>query len=291
MIASFGRTGLRISPTITHIVRAAPLTSIGQSGPLHFLPMTDTPANEAAPNSGTDSEKKLPAIKREPLSPATVEQLRYHAERTGVGAMRLLRGAKDKPAGLKSDMVGRWMTGKLREAAPDHVAYILARWATLPTNNRIPLTAEMRAQLRAEFRRTGSGPVLLMKRAPDIPPGLTHQIIQDWVSNRPKPHTASETHWNYVSGRLGAMPDYVVAPVRFVETLHQRKIEITADEFAELHHHRQRTGIGGAILLRGASDKPEGLTPGMVSGWLNRHATRAAPGFVAYVLARYRAWP
>lgn len=205
--------------------------------------------------------------------------------------MKLLRGATDKPVGLKSDMVRRWMAGQVRDAVPSHVTYILARWSALPTNKRVPLTPDMRAQLNAEFRRTGIGPVLVLKRAPDVPSGLTHQIIQAWASNRPKPNTVSETHWAYVMGRLSAMPNFEVAPVRFVETEHQSKVEITADEFGELHHHRQRTGIGGAILLRNASDKPAGLTPGMISAWLSRQATRAAPGFVAYVLARYRAWP
>lgn len=135
------------------------------------------------------------------------------------------------------------------------------------------------------------GAVQILKRAKDIPPGLTHQIIQSWTSDGTKPNTASETHWHYVMARLGTLPDHVATPARFVQTEHQRKVEITADEFAELHHHRQRTGIGGAVLLRDASDKPAGLTPGMISAWLSRQATRAAPGLVAYVLARYRAWP
>lgn len=205
--------------------------------------------------------------------------------------MRLLRGAKDKPDELKSDMVRRWMAGQVRDAVPSHVDYILARWSALPTNKRIPLTPDMRALLNAEFRRTGIGPVVVLKRAPDVPSGLTHQIIQAWASDRPKPNTVSETHWAYVIKRLGSLPDFVAATPQFVETEHQRKVEITANEFAELHHHRQRTGIGGAVLLRDANDKPAGLTPGMISAWLSREAKRAAPGLVAYVLARYRAWP
>ena len=253
--------------------------------------MTDTQAIEAAPNSKADSESTSTLPRREPLPPTTVEQLRHHAERTGVGAMKLLRGAKNKPAGLKSDMVIRWMTGKLREAAPDHVAYILARWAALPTNNRIPLTQDMREQLRAEFLRTGGGPVLLLKRATNTPHGLTSQIIQDWMSDRPKPNTASETHWRYVMDRLGALPDCIATSTRLTGTGNKLKIEIAADDLAELRHHRERTGIGGAILLRNASDKPAGLTPTMISNWLSGRVNKAVPELVAYVLARYRAWP
>ena len=253
--------------------------------------MTYTPAQPPQPNSKADSEQKSASLRREPLPPDTVAQLRDHAERTGIGAMRLLRGAKDRPAGLTASMIGQWLRGATQMAAPAHVTYVIARWATLPSNKRLSLTPEMRAQLNAEFLRTGSGAVVLLKRATDIPPGLTHQIIQSWASDRPKPGTVGETHWNYVMARLGSMPDNIAAPVRFTETAHQHKVEITAEEFAELHYHRQRTGIGGVALLRAASDKPGGLTPAMISAWLSRQATRAAPGFVAYVLGRYRAWP
>jgi hypothetical protein len=36
--------------------------------------------------------------------------------------------------------------------------------------------------------------------------------------------------------------------------------------FDQLRRHRERTGIGGAVLLRDATDQLEGPTPAMVSG-------------------------
>jgi hypothetical protein len=212
--------------------------------------------------------------------------------------MRLLRGTKDKPAGLNSATINQWLTGRLQSAVPSYVGYVLAKWSALPTNNRVPLTPEMRALLNAEFARTGTGPVLILKRATDTPQGLTHAVIQTWASDDgdARPNTVNEAYWNYIIARLATMPDCIavpaqVIPARLVKTRYKGKVEITADELTELHHHRQRTGIGGVFLLRNASDKPAGLTAAMVSAWLSRQTRRAEPGFVAYVLARYRAWP
>ena len=230
-------------------------------------------------------------LKPEPLAPEILAELREHAERTGVGAMRLLRGASDKPSGLTATVIGRWLNGKAESAVPSHVEYALERWAALPTNRRIPLTAGMRAELIAEFARTGKGPVPILKQARDIPDGLTRQIIQVWASDKPKPGTVGETHWDYVMSRLRALPDGAPSASRLNKAGRMRQVEISASDLAELLHHRERTGIGGALLLRSAKDVPAGLTPAMISGWMSGQAKKADPAMVAFTLARYRAWP
>ena len=255
--------------------------------------MRDMSAPQSAPATEKECERprrrKAPPRRRDILSEDTIAQLRGHAERTGVGPMRLLRGARDKPARLNASVIEHWIAGQVRTAAAGHVAYVMARWAALPSNRRIVLTCEMRERFRAELRRTGQSPVSALKGASDIPPSLSKQILRTWARNHPTPHTTSEANWTFIMALLGTMPDHAPVCARFVET--QYKVAITADEFAQLHHHRKRTGIGGAILLRYAADKPAGLTPGMISAWLSRQAKSADPGFVAYVLARYRAWP
>jgi hypothetical protein len=230
-------------------------------------------------------------LKREPLTEAKLAELRAHAERTGIGAMLLLRGARDKPAGLNAYIVSTWINYSAQSAVPVHVEYALARWAGLPTNRRIAFTDEMRSTLAAEFTRTGSGPVQILKRANDVPAGLAHPIIQSWKSGRPKPATIGEAHWNYVMARLHALPNArAISATDSIQADRQLTV-IAAEDLAELRHHRQRTGIGGAILLRGATDKPTGLTPAMISGWLSGAIQKARPQFVAYVIARYRTWP
>ncbi|AZI37880.1 hypothetical protein NT2_13_00790 [Caenibius tardaugens NBRC 16725] len=246
--------------------------------------MTDIPAPPTNPKAYPARSRK-----REPLAAETVAQLRGHAERTGVGAMRLLRGAKDKPAGLTSNVIAHWLRGAAQYANPVHVAYVMERWAALPTNKRLAFTSEMRAHLAAEFLRTGSGPVPLLKRASDMPSGLTHQMLQSWLHG--EPGTVGEAFWDHVTGCLRALPDDPRKQPRRGRPKGESHDKIDEIELAELQHHRKRTGIGPTMLLRRAADKPAMLTPPMVSQWLNGVTERADPKLVAYVLARYRAWP
>lgn len=216
--------------------------------------------------------------------------------------MGLLRGARDKPAGLSSSMIDSWLSGAVQSAVPVHVAYALNRWKALPTNRKAQLTPEMSAALAAEIDRTGMDPIRFMD-ADDIPQGLTWRVILSWIKLTTS--TLSQTHWKYVTERLRALPDSSYPPLyrerrtepaRASSNLSQRVAwtalrEIEKSDLAELRHHRERTGIGGAILLKTATDKPAGLTPSMISSWITGVAKTANPELVAYVLARYRAWP
>ena len=67
--------------------------------------------------------------------------------------------------------------------------------------------------------------------------------------------------------------------------------KITEAERAVLINHRKRTGVGGSILLRGATDKPQGLSAGMISGWLTGTTMTALPTHISYVIRRYIAQP
>lgn len=239
----------------------------------------------------SDRSAKSAYLKRAPLSDGQRAELVSHAERTGVGAMQLLRGMRDKPAGLTAPVVGNWLNGKAQTAVPAHVDYMLAKWSTLPSNIRIALTSDLRAALIAEIERTGKGPVQILKRATDVPDGLSHAMIQSWTSDRPKPGTVGEAHWAYVMARYRALPIGTSPSKLSGRILRSCQIEISESDLAELRHHRARTGIGSALLLRNVGDKPSGLTPAMISAWLSGEAKKATPDLVTYVLARYRAWP
>lgn len=60
------------------------------------------------------------------------ERLPSLREETGFGPTALLRGTRhDRPDGLKSDTVKRWLEGKAASARKDHLEYVLSRWAGL----------------------------------------------------------------------------------------------------------------------------------------------------------------
>lgn len=143
----------------------------------------------------------------------------------------------------------------------------------------------MRGALNAELHRSGTGPVQILKRASDVPAGLSHLIIQSWASDGPKPGTVGQAHWDYVMARLRALPDGASSSTLSLRALRSLQVEINADDLTELRHHREQTGIGGAILLRNAPDKPSVLSPAIISAWLSGEAKKAVPDLVAYVLA------
>lgn len=222
------------------------------------------------------------------LTDEILTQIRSEITRTGTGVMRLLRGAKEKPRGLTSNIVQTWLNGSVASASPLHVAFVLQRWSELPDAQRQALTSDMIATLEAEFARTGMGAVTVLARADDRPMGLTQQVIQGWLRGRT--NTVGIAHWEFVMARLAALPDLSLsAPSHRVRRM--ARADIPPDDLAELRRHRERTGVGGAVLLRHAEGKPDGLTSSMISGWVTGAIRSARPDHLAYVLAHYRAWP
>lgn len=247
------------------------------------------PFDASAPDSTTQAATaRTPGSKRASISDETLAKIRYEIDRSGIGVMRLLRGAQDRPDGLTVQIIDSWLHGRVRSASPDHVTYVINRWAALPTNRLIPLTPEMAEALEAELTRTGMGPVTILKRAVAIPVGLTWQVILSWVNQSTR--TVSELHWTDVTRRLSEMPDCsLAAPSSRVGR--KERHDISESDLDELRHHRLRTEIGGAILLKNAPYKPVGLSPSMISRWLSGVAKTAKPEHIAYVLMRYRDWP
>lgn len=66
------------------------------------------------------------------------EALKAHRLRTGIGAIRMMNGATDKPKGLDGYMINGWMSGVTRTALPEYLRYALARYADVPTRNEKP---------------------------------------------------------------------------------------------------------------------------------------------------------
>jgi len=260
--------------------------------------MTDTESDltdHLEPNSTSRRaparDKQAAFLRRIPITDEMRERLRAEVERTGTGAMRLLRGAKDKPPGLSASVVGTWLSGVAKQAVPAHFDYVLSRLAALGENRRIPMTAAMGAEIESELARTGIGPTALLRLGRNAPADLTDQILTSWMSDERRPNSASESHWSFAMTTLRALPDRQNHAQGYVRKAYRKHAKIDPDMLAELRHHRERTGIGASILLRRAADKPAALTPTMVSNWINGVVENADPDLVAYVLAFYRAWP
>ena len=158
---------------------------------------------------------------------------------------------------------------------------------------RIIITDDMEALLRAEFARTGLRFDTVFNGAEDKPPKLNARVVRGWLYR--EADTANAHHWRCVIGLLAKTPD-LAEPLPMRERKHRKARvtfpdhrPLTDEERSALRFQRERTGIGGAVLLRGATDKPEGLTASMISAWMGDKPPRANPAYVRYVLERYSA--
>ncbi|HKX79695.1 MAG TPA: hypothetical protein VJM34_14345 [Novosphingobium sp.] len=254
--------------------------------------------------------------KRSHLAPVTGElRERFRAEirRTGVTAQMLMPRLPDRPKGMNAAIINRWIGGTIRRAPQAHIDYALAQWIALPDYDAvhgqlcasrsrhdavdlwIPFTTDMQADILEQFERKGMTPERLLEGAPNRPDKPTLHVLRGWIYGQVK--STRLAHWTFVLERLATMQD-APQPGRINER-RPNKIAanypdhrpITDAERSALRAHRQRTGIGGSVLLDKAADKPKGLSAAMVGLWLTGKTRTADPSFIAYVLTRYERLP
>lgn len=252
--------------------------------------------------------------------------LKAEIKRTGVTIRvffeeRFFLNDSECPDELTYQPVSRWLNGEIDYVPKSHIDYVLRKFSELKDNagrfasdgsllkrggrfkknseNWILVTKEMSLTLRSEFARTGFDHDNILINAADVPARLNARIIKGWLYNDTK-ETKAE-FWEYVIERLKAMPNRTI-PAAFRSKLGETKPRrislsqpnhrpISDTDRAALRFHRERTKIGGAVLLRGAENKPKGLSEAMISQWITGKTRTAQPEHIAYVLALYEARP
>lgn len=133
----------------------------------------------------------------------TFQKLKQLRNDTGVGPNRLLAGRKDIPAGLRSDIIRTWLNGAAKSARADHLEYVLALWEG--ADPCIPLSEDMRADLKREMERTGyKGKSLLNALAP-VPEGLRPLDLNLWITGRVD--KVRRSHLDFIREGLRSLPD------------------------------------------------------------------------------------
>ncbi len=198
--------------------------------------------------------------------------LQSHKRRTGIGEVALLRGAADKPDGLTSDTIAKWMRGDSATGRKDHVEYVLRRWDE--SDCRFPLTHEIIESLRGHKERTGVGPALLLRGRKFLPLRLKPATIESWLSGAAE--SARASHLKTVLELWAALPD-------------NPYVELTGEMAGELAAVIEATGVTPTRLLRMAEDPPADLKASDVSRWKTRRVATVRQGHFCFVMNSYRA--
>jgi len=141
------------------------------------------------------------------ITPEIVKELKAYQDKSGFGPTALLKGRSDCPVKLTANRVNGWMVGRIKSARKDELAYLRRIWPEARAVERVPLTAELRSELKAMKAKTGTGEMALLYDRKNKPAGLDAAVIKSWLNGRAK--TADETHLAYVIGLWGEASPYI----------------------------------------------------------------------------------
>ena len=128
--------------------------------------------------------------------------------------------------------------------------------------------------MQSHKRRTGVGERALLRDASDKPDGLSYDVILRWLNG--KATTAREDHLDYVLKRWENA---------------DRWLPLTQEIVATLRTHRDRTGVGPAVLLRDQKPLLARLMPATVESWLSGAANSARVSHLETVLELWEVLP
>lgn len=160
---------------------------------------------------------------------------------------------------------------------------------TEPTD--IPMTLELRRRLRAERKRTGLSPKMLLIDRLDLPSGLAASHISRWESGitraAPKFHVDYVlTLWSAVrddAGRIDENGQLRKRPGRRHARGNEEWIDVTPEMGARLHSAMIRSGYAARAIAE-HPDRPPELSARMVNSWIygeSKKARKSCWDFVA----------
>ncbi len=149
----------------------------------------------------------------------------------------------------------------------------------------IPVTRKMRLRLKAEQERTGKTPTALLKGRSDIPEGLTHKDVLNWLDMYGPAIKAFDSHINYIFDCYAEEVDKVRMSKK------STRVKITGLYLKQLNTEILRTGTPISELLNNAEDIPEGLTKNIVGLWRLKRTKTAFPEYLDFVLKSYQVLP
>lgn len=145
---------------------------------------------------------------------------------------------------------------------------------------RIELTPERVAELKAARERCGLGVPALFRRLTDVPCGLSVGTVNNWLATNPKTSTMRKDHFQFVIDAFDELAKEIGG-----------KLTITDEMRTQLLAEAERTGIRQHTLLKRQPDRPDGLAVHTVGFWMHGTVTSARADHWHYVLKKYSALP
>lgn len=231
-----------------------------------------------------------------PLRQSELDALRAEIVRTGIDVVGLFRVMDAPPAGLMPYTVQNWFAGHATTARRDYYAAVLGAWRGLPDidildgealglgtleydGGSVVLNEAVRRRLKEWQDASGMGAVNLLSKAKAdglvIPVGLKHTNIHQWLSGATK--SAEPEHLAFVAKAWADASERGLV-----------WIELNDDIRAELTPLRE-AGLIPSRILKNAPDKPDGLTPAVISNWLSGKSRRLRKDHLDWVLQRCKA--
>lgn len=241
-------------------------------------------------------------------------ELRRESQRTGHRWIAVLRRLKPCPAGLSSQMLTNWVSGRAKTARAYHLDLVRTAFRDLPDYpqdtapmqylgnsdqpERKTFTPDDCAALIAERERTGIPAMRLLKEfyADEVPDGLAVSAISSWITSKPKTVPAAFFEW--VLKAWQSLPDK--PDIRNTEKTdyvwqgdEDGRRTITAAERKALIKQRDRTGIYESRLINQffPQSAPPNLYPSMINGWINGSRKTARSDHLEWTLRAWRSLP
>ena len=90
-------------------------------------------AKKAVPSSSREFDIRYVRTDYVLITPAQIEKILYHKDRTGLGWTAFLRVAEDNPDNIAPEMITAWVSGATRTAHPENIRWVIDEYSRLPT--------------------------------------------------------------------------------------------------------------------------------------------------------------
>jgi len=169
----------------------------------------------------------------------------------------------------------------------------------LGSDDFVPITKEMRKELRHHWKRTGVSTRRVLEAHPPIPDGLTIAMVNDWIASRVD--VARPSHWNHVIRLWAALPDgeehkqrlaaKQKGPGRPRDPEAATRIPFTREMSEQFKAELARTNADMERDILSAPNAPDGVTQRLLYIWKYHHAKSTREDHWNFVMGALRAMP